>query len=502
MTTRILSLGFVWLAGAVCACALATTPLGPKQLPNKGGGGPGYRFDNLNATDADDELFVCLAFSGGGTRAAALAYGAMVALRQTEIEWPRRERLLDEVDCMSSVSGGSFTAAYYGLFPDAFFAEFPHRFLYRNIEGDLLLQAIKPWNWPWLASPYYSRIDLAADFYDDQVFAHRSYQALIDRKQRPFIILNATNIGNGKQFPFTQNQFDLIGSDLGPYPVARAVAASSAFPFLLSPLTLENHQPIPNFVVPTTYKQGAQSYYANRSRYWWDESELSYVTAPHPYVHLMDGGLADNIGLRSIVEAYEQSNGFIYTRLPRMKRLVIIAVNARTESEDTISNAHHTPHIIPTVAIATATIAMDSYSLETVDFTNRLMTELRQAEEVSRKSGQPLQAPVPYVSEIGFEAIPNAGSRQAFLNVATDFDLSEEQVDGLIYVGCNLVKRDPIFQCLLDNIVANGPHQERDAACRNLSNEVHSPAAERIVCPEAGNWGPAQAAFNVGGAKR
>jgi NTE family protein len=498
------TIGFAWLAAAVSACALATTPLGPKQLPNKGGGGSGYRFDNLNSTNTDDELFVCLAFSGGGTRAAALAYGAMVALRQTEIEWPRRERLLDEVDCISSVSGGSFAAAYYGLFPDAFFAEFPRRFLYRNIEGELALQALKPWNWLWLASPYYSRSDLAADFYNDQIFARRTYQALIDRNQRPFVILNATNIGNGERFPFTQNQFDLIGSNLGPYPVGRATAASAAFPFLLSPLTLENHQPILNFVAPTTYEQGAQSqsYYANRSRYWWDESELSYVTTPHPYVQLMDGGLADNIGLRSILEAYEQSNGFIYTRLPRMKRLVIIAVNARTESEDTISNAHHTPHIIPTVAMATATIAMDNYSLETVDFTNRLMTELRQAEDVSRKSGQPLRAPVPYVSEIGFEAIPNVGSRQAFLNVATNFDLPAEQVEGLIYVGCNLVKRDPIFQCLLDNISTNGPRQERDAACGNLSNDIHSPAAERIVCPTAGNWGPAEAAFIVGGAKR
>ena len=88
---------------------------------------------------------------------------------------------------------------------------------------------------------------------------------------------------------------------------------------------------------------------------------------------------------------------------------------------------------------------MDNYSLETVDFTNRLTTELRQAEDVSRKSGQPLRAPVPYVSNIGFETIPNAGSRQAFLNVATNFDLPAEQVEGLIYVGCNLVKRDPIF---------------------------------------------------------
>ena len=478
------------------------------QLPDKGGQDKdgqrrGYRFDNLGGGTADNQLFVCLAFSGGGTRAAALAYGVMVALQQTEIEWPRRERLLDAVDCISSVSGGSFTAAYYGLFGDQLFSDFKQQFLYRNVPVDLLLQAGLPWNWPLLWSPYYSRIDLAAEFYDQAVFGHKTYTDLITKGKRPFIILNATNIGNGQRFSFTQNQFDLIGSDLGPFPVARAVAASSAFPFLLSPLTLENYQPISGFVAPTAYRKGGEgwkAYYENRSRYEWAKSQLNYVDAPQPYVHLLDGGLADNIGLRAIIE--EESEGFINRHLPEMKRLVIIAVNARTVAPDTISSVHHTPHILPTVAMATATIAMDNYSLETVDFTNRLKTELQQAKDDSRKLGQPLRAPVPYVSEIGFEAIPNKGSRQAFLSVGTNFNLPDEQIDALVYAGCNLVKRDPFFQCLLDNIASNGAHSEGDQACNNLSNELHSPAAERIVCPEAGKWGPAQAAFIADGAKQ
>ena len=85
----------------------------------------------------------------------------------------------------------------------------------------------------------------------------------------------------------------------------------------------------------------------------------------------MDGGLADNIGLRPIINAYEQSNGFISRNIPDIDRLVVIAVNARTESSDTISDNHHTPHIIPSVAMATATIAMDNYSFDTVDFADR-----------------------------------------------------------------------------------------------------------------------------------
>src|SRR5258708_8397839 len=96
---------------------------------------------------------------------------AMVALRQTHIDWPRHgETLLDEVDCISSVSGGSFPAAYYALYHDRIFEDFEIRFLNRNIEGGLLLRVLAPWNWPWLASPYYSRIDLTADMYDKGLF--------------------------------------------------------------------------------------------------------------------------------------------------------------------------------------------------------------------------------------------------------------------------------------------------------------------------------------------
>ncbi len=167
--------------------------------------------------------------------------------------------------------------------------------------------------------------------YDDELFDYSSYGLLISQARRPFVIFNATNIGSGNRFPFTQDQFDLIGSDLGPYPVARAVAASSAFPFLLSPITLENYQPLQGFPTLTEYQTGLQDYYNNRSRYYWSQSQFGYVDKPHPYVHLMDGGLADNVGLRPIINAYEQSNGFISRNIPDIDRLVVIAVNARMD---------------------------------------------------------------------------------------------------------------------------------------------------------------------------
>lgn len=80
----------------------------------------GYRRRNFSAAHPDNQLLLLLSFSGGGTRAAAFSYGVLETLRDTSIKVNGHEkRLLDEVDWISAVSGGSFTAAYYGLYESA-----------------------------------------------------------------------------------------------------------------------------------------------------------------------------------------------------------------------------------------------------------------------------------------------------------------------------------------------------------------------------------------------
>ena len=67
----------------------------------------GYRFRNLTHPGNSDSLQVFLAFSGGGTRAAALSYGVLEALAHTEIVWEgERRRLLDEVERLHKERSG------------------------------------------------------------------------------------------------------------------------------------------------------------------------------------------------------------------------------------------------------------------------------------------------------------------------------------------------------------------------------------------------------------
>jgi len=97
----------------------------------------GYRFETRMKDTAKKENLVILAFSGGGTRAAAFSYGALEFLRRTEVVGPKGNtlRLLDAVDVITGVSGGSFTALAYGLYGDKLFADYEQRFLKRDVQG-------------------------------------------------------------------------------------------------------------------------------------------------------------------------------------------------------------------------------------------------------------------------------------------------------------------------------------------------------------------------------
>lgn len=232
----------------------------------------GYRFDQLERGANSDELFIIVSFSGGGTRAAALSFGVMEALRDTQIEWKQRKvSLLEEVDVISSISGGSFPAAYYALYGARIFDEFPEKFLYRPIQSDLLKQLFLPYNLVRLASPSFGRSDLAAEFYHREIFNGGTYADVIKRGQRPFIILNATDMSRGTQFSFIQDQFDLLCSDLSGIPLARAAAASSAYPGGLTPLTIQNHAGSCQYQQPPWVELAAKDH----------ASRITHQSAPH-----------------------------------------------------------------------------------------------------------------------------------------------------------------------------------------------------------------------------
>ena len=229
-------------AAIVAACLAATGCAHFPESQPLAAWSPGRPLLAMGEQKSSRDIVVFLAFSGGGTRAAALAYGVLEELRDTVVEiGGEQRRLLDEVDLISGVSGGSFTAAYYGLFGDRIFEDFAERFLRRNVQGDLLRSVfLNPVNWFRLGSARFSRSDLVAEYYDKNIFDGKT---IVDfgAVPGPAILINATDLIRGARFSFIHEQFDPICNDLLTYPVARAVAASSAVPGLLTPIRLRSY---------------------------------------------------------------------------------------------------------------------------------------------------------------------------------------------------------------------------------------------------------------------
>jgi len=269
----------------------------------------GYRLSNVEAFREHGSVSICLAFSGGGTRAAAFAYGVLETLRDQQVLVDGRPtRLLDKVNTLSGVSGGSFPAAYYGLFGDRIFDEFEPRFLRRNIEGEIIWRVFWPWNAVALLTPWMNRSDIAKGIYHGSVYDEATF-ADLERAHGPRVYINATDVVLGERFLFTQDYFDAICSDLAQLPIAYAVAASSAVPALLSPVSFRSRAGTCGYEMPGFIRDGLEMRETDPRRYRATSNFVQYSNPDKRFVHLVDGGISDN--LRSAArELLEQSPDF------------------------------------------------------------------------------------------------------------------------------------------------------------------------------------------------
>ena len=259
-----------------------------------------------------------VSFSGGGTRAAALAYGVLDKLRGTKILWDgRNTTLLNEIDLLSGVSGGSITAAYFAAFGEQTFEDFKPKFLNRDFESDLIYGSLEPANTYHLTSPWYGRGDLLADQFDRLLFRGINYGQLLSRRPRPALIITATDLSLGTRFEFTEHQFHQICSNIETFPLAIAVAASNSVPILFTPITLKNYAGSCPAEPPPGSGGAPNPYHDIQAR---------------PYIHLVDGGLADNLGIKPIVESIASSGGLTRSLQSRgvrgIRKLVFLNVDA------------------------------------------------------------------------------------------------------------------------------------------------------------------------------
>jgi len=251
----------------------------------------------LTELESKDDRLVALAISGGGSRAANFGAAVMLELQ--------RRGLLQQVDVISGVSGGTLPAVYFGLGEKA--GAFTEPAVREALGYDFQSSWIRRWFLPqnifryWLSD--FTRSDIMV-----QVFNNRLYHdaTFADLQMHPKILLNSTVHNDNTRFTFTDERFAAIHSVLAPYRVANAVNASSAFPGAFQDVTLQ----------------------------W-------YMEPPQPtqFLHLYDGGPIDNLGVQAITQ-YLNLN-VLGTTLDRLfpKGCVIFVIDATPSSDHTELNA-------------------------------------------------------------------------------------------------------------------------------------------------------------------
>lgn len=397
-----------------------------------------------------DELLLILAFSGGGTRAAAFAYGVLEELAATSVTLGGRSRsLLDEVDAISAVSGGSFTAAYYGLYGARIFRDFETGFLKRPVERELIVQLLRPRNWVRLASLYFNRSQLAAEYYDEHLFNGATF-ADLEHRDGPEILINATDLSTGGRFAFNRFFFDPICSDLSRYRVALAVTASSAVPVLLTPVTLENRAGECAYQTPALPAvTDGDTDAAARLRVV-ERSRASYLDRRRRhFIHLMDGGISDNLGLRGVYERVLLDGGIENalraTGNARVRDIVVISVNAQTEPAFEWDLENISPSL-PAVLDAVTSVQINRYNFETVALLQAAFARWSRALSIE---GHPVQF---HFVGVSFDNLRDEEELRYLNELPTSFELPGEAVDRLRAAARRLLRQSPEFQALQEKL--------------------------------------------------
>jgi NTE family protein len=462
---------FIGLLAVAALVGCASRPINEPitQTDPKAGYRPTLQLPKRQNNDPHT-LFI-LAFSGGGTRAAAFSYGVLEELRRTEVVVDgQRRRLVDEVDIITGVSGGAFTALAYALYGERLFSEYEQRFLKRDVQGALFARAANPFYWPKYIGGSAGRSELAAAYYDEILFEGATFGDLLD-KQTPFAIATGTDVSTGARLAFFQSEFDLLCSDLNTVRLSRAAATSSAVPVLLSAVTYNNYGGTCGYQYPAWVRDTAnvkgRTRLAGRSMQRYRELQAAQNSQERPFIHLVDGGVADNLGVRPALEMLEELAASLEFRdevgFGAIRRIVLIAVNARSEAKSDWDRSESPPGFVVQLLQA-STVPMDRYSFETIEIMKEhqaifnlrrelLVARARLAGATEAQAEAEASLVIPKLDlmtlDISFDAIPDPKERAHFMNLPTSFVLPPEDVDRLREVAGRLMRESPDFQSVV-----------------------------------------------------
>ncbi len=285
---------------------------------------------NMGApTDLIRENSIVLSLSGGGLRAAAFSHGVLTALQGVKTA---DGDLLDDVAMISSVSGSSLTAAYYGVYGREGLARFRSEVLLPGFESGMRLSLYSPANLFRMLGGGINARENFGDALDRKVF-HGATFADIFRRPGPDIRIQATDLYHRVPFPFFPPLFSILCSDLSRYSVADAVAASMAVPMIFAPVVVRSYpescQPLSPEIVAAIRPRPEVSRVLNTIV----KAIAAYRDPTRTrFIKLADGGLTDNFAVSNLVIG-RLAYGTPYAPMTerdavRVRRLLLIVADA------------------------------------------------------------------------------------------------------------------------------------------------------------------------------
>jgi NTE family protein len=418
----------------------------------------GYRLSLQPAERRSDDIFFMTSFSGGGARAAALAYGVLQQLSRDRIHHDGADKpLLAEVDLISAVSGGSVTATAYALHGDRFFTDFEDRFLKRKMERAFWISVFNPYNLARLASARFARGDLLAELLDKRLYGRSTYGDLLGRPDRPFVVVGVADVSGGGRLEFTQTQFDALCLDLSTYPIARAVAASGAAPPTLTPITLRSYAGncgyrAPRWVIEQASLDPASSRRAALAREMMRYQDRNLIK----YLHLVDGSVSDDLAIRTAIDAIDAVAGtddpadpVEFLRVRRPKKIVFISVDAASLPGLRVAGRARAPSELTAARLA----ALVSVNRNSIESKIALRSSL---ELVVQKLSQ--QEPVElYYIEVSPDKLADAARRDDLMSVPTSFNLAPAVIDRVACSGGEILSQSTEYIRLVKDLAGNAP---------------------------------------------
>ena len=443
LTSRLLAL---LLATSAVGCSSVRPWINPPM-------GADSRADSAKMAQRDSSALVAVTLSGGGARAAAFGYGVLQELRATGCCWNDRSgNLLDAVDLISGVSGGSIVAAYYAAFGSEGLDSFEQDFLRQDFQDGLINQMAHPGNLYDLTSPWFGRSQLLerrlATLYRGKTFGD-----IARRPRHPELVVTATDMSLGTGFDFTAEQFALICSDIDSVPLSFAVTASSAVPLLLSPLTVRNYAG--NCPALAKDPPGAATADDYRSRLL-RAQQLSYLNASaRPYIHLVDGGLSDNLGVRRLLDRAMASGAMgatfneVQIQPGSIKRLVLIVVNAGRDAAHRVDESDRVPGplaVFDALLFGTGNHATEETQGFLSDVAKRWQDDLREGRR-DRFAGFASDAEIFLITVNLRDARADRGVNP-LLQVPTAFTIRDAEVTQLIDAGRQVLRASAQYRAL------------------------------------------------------